>query len=149
MCSAERILKKIEQAQGKYPYWNPASLQYDFIKTRLHHVHFPNYFPTFCEAAILQNSSQQLHLRNLCLFRKPHNCCGRAVQGLLLLYTLTLRNTLTSFRTLVKSHTATFLGRTPPQLFSDNFCKISQNSCSVKRLQTAPFEGMKRSHLIQ
>lgn len=54
--------------------------------------------------AISQSSPERLHVRNnLYLLSKTNNyCCGKAVQGHLSKFTR--KNTVTSFKTLVKSH---------------------------------------------
>ena len=62
-----------------------------------------NVFPFFYGAAILLNISKRLHVRNLYLFSNPNiYFYGRAEQWQLSKFTH--RNTVTTFRTLVKSY---------------------------------------------
>ena len=78
------------------------TLPYDFIKKTLHHECFPK-----CVRNFFWDSNFTKHIwatayKEIYLFTKPNNYCSGRAAGQL--SKLSRRNTVTSFKTLVKSH---------------------------------------------
>ena len=126
MCSTERIFwEKSKKSKEKCTYWISESitLPYDFIRTRLHQERFPIFYGT----AISLKISKRLHLRNKYVFSKL-NIYFYAEQWQLSKFTH--RNTVTTFRTLVKPYkglkrTKTFTYK-QQKCWSENSTKFNQ-----------------------
>ena len=134
MCSTERIFwEKSKKNKEKCTYWISESitLPYDFIRARLHQERFPIFYGT----AISLKISKRLHLRNLYVFSKL-NIYFYAEQWQLSKFTH--RNTVTTFRTLVKPYkglkrTKTFTYK-QQKCWSEKFHKIQPKETMMKSL---------------